>query len=164
MKRLSIGMKLIMMVTLLAVMIFASCQKDEDVSGIPRTELLAGGKWYIKAFSIDPSYPVVLGGLTFKVNDLYFLFKNCATDNSLVFNADSTLIQDTGTTKCDPDEDQTVYGTWQLDSTETFLSWTIPGDAEQEYEIVELNKDILRVMDVFTENDVTYSAVLTLKH
>ena len=150
--------------TLFCIVLFASCSKDEDVSGIPKADLLCGESWYIKAFSIDPSYPVVIGGLTFKVNDLYFLFKNCATDNSLIFNTDSTLVQDTGSKKCDPDEEQTVYGTWQLDAAEKNITWQITGEAEQEYEIVELNHDVLKVKDFFTENNVTYSAILTLKH
>lgn len=143
----------------------ASCGKDEDVSGIPKTTLLTGSKWYIKALDVDPAYPVVIGGLTFKVHDLYFLFDNCVTDNYLIFNNDSTLVSDAGPSRCSADEEQTYYGTWQLDSTESNISWTIPAEnIVKEYGIAGLDRETLKLIDVFEENGVTYRGILTLKH
>jgi hypothetical protein len=146
------------------VLLIASCSKDDDV-GLSSTEMLTAGRWYIKALDVDPAYSVDIGGITFKVHDLYFLFDNCATDNYLIFNSDSTLISDTGTTKCDSDEPQTVYGTWQLDSTESKISWSIPSEnINEEYGIAEISSKTLKLVDIFEENGVVYHGVLTLKH
>lgn len=142
-----------------------SCSKDDDSLGASKAEMLTAGKWYIKALDVDPAYPVVIGGITFKVHDMYFLFDNCATDNYLIFNNDSTLTSDTGSSMCDPDEPQTVYGTWKLDPAETKISWTIPSEnIDEEYGIAEISMKTLKLVDIFEENGVIYHGVLTLKH
>jgi len=160
--KISVFLASILTVTLLS---YSSCSKDDDSNSVSKAELLTADRWYIKALDVEPAYPVVIGGITFKVHDLYFLFDNCATDNYLIFNNDSTLISDTGNTKCDSDEPQTVYGTWQLDPAQTKISWSIPSEnINEEYGIAEINRESLKLVDIFEENGVVYHGVLTLKH
>lgn len=160
--KISVFLVCVLTVTLLS---YSSCSKDDDSNSVSKAELLTANRWYIKALDVEPAYPVVIGGITFKVHDLYFLFDNCATDNYLIFNNDSTLISDTGNTKCDSDEPQTVYGTWQLDPAQTKISWSIPSEnIDEEYGIAEINRESLKLVDIFEENGVVYHGVLTLKH
>jgi hypothetical protein len=91
-----------------------SCKKDDTTSNntnnnnntTPKTpkELLVGTWQADSAYAVDPN-----GGQSNNLPD-------CSKDNTITFKADGTYTTDEGAVKCSPADDQTLQGTWQMDS------------------------------------------------
>lgn len=101
---------LIALVAVFSAAIFFACSKDDEKT---KTEMLTSGSWRMSAATVSPA----LQGIT----DLYSLLPSCTKDDFTTFNANGTKVDDEGATKCDPDDPQTVNGTWEFAENETKL-------------------------------------------
>lgn len=116
----------------LALLLGASCKKDDDTAKA-KADLLINGKWKIVASKATIS--LATGGTA--DFDLIAFLSTCEKDGHFVFQSAGVLISDEGTTKCDPADPQQTTGTWELTQNETHLK--VSGDdIDFEGEIVEL--------------------------
>lgn len=148
-----------MALALASVLMFSSsCKKDDDDPS--NTDKITGKNFVMTAWTIDP--PVDAG--TGPFSDLFALLPACTKDDITIFNADGTMIDDEGATKCDPGDPQTDEGTWSFVDNETKLSITFDNET-QVMDIVELTENTLKLSYEETEDygdgEQTYTNTIT---
>ena len=153
---------------LASIMVFAllislsSCKKDEETK--TTKDYLTAGNWKVTAMTIDPGITV----LGIEYTDIYTLFvEACSKDDLIKFNADGTLLEDEGATKCDPDDPQTTNdGTWTLSDDGLTITIMYPGDDPEVATIKTLNGTNLIITSSLTEDFGlgidTYTATITM--
>jgi hypothetical protein len=141
------------LLTLVAIFALASCSKDDDPSTV---ELLKSDKgWILTALVTDPAYDI----FGTQVTDLYAQFEACAKDDLYFFQDDNKYLFDEGATKCDPTDPQTDTGTWLLSTDEKVM--TVDGES---WDIIEINKNTLKVKYVYSEGGLNYTWTSTFEH
>jgi hypothetical protein len=136
---------------LIGLLFTAACKKEkEDIKPDP-TAMLAG-KWQLKALTVDP--PIDWFGAP--VRNVYAQLPACVKDDITIFNANGTVNFDEGASKCQPNDPQTLTGTWAFSADKTKVSITQNGETET-WDIVELKADIAIVDYVVTEDAITYT-------
>lgn len=134
------------------VMLFVSACKEDKTN----KELLTDTDWQITAWTVSPA---ILG-----ITDWYANLEPCEKDDSFSFNSDGTATIDEGATKCEVSDPQTSTGTWTLNADETMV--TIVDDGiTQEWEIVDLTSDLLKIKWVNTDVDsgLTFTFTITFE-
>ena len=126
-------------VLLSVIIIFSSCTKDDEKT--PK-DFLIDGQWRITDVELDPGIEIIPG---VPIKDVYDLFitQDCAKDDLIIFNADGTITEDEGPTKCDPDDPQSVTeNTWSMNEEQTTISATFFGLDSGSADIIALNENI----------------------
>jgi len=126
-------------ITLSIIILISSCKKDAEKT--PR-DFLTEGQWRITDVELDPGIELVPG---FPIKDVYDLFytQDCMKDDLIIFNADGTITEDEGATKCDPDDPQSVTeNTWSMNEEQTTISATFFGLDSGSADIIALNENI----------------------
>lgn len=100
---------LIALVAVFSAALFFACSKDDEKTKI---EMITSGSWRMTAATCEPAIPGV-------GNNIFVLMESCQKDNIYTFNANGTKLEDEGATKCNPDDPQTVNGTWEFAENET---------------------------------------------
>lgn len=134
--------KIFGILTLGLVLTLSSCKDDDDKTPAktPREYLIAG-YWKTTAQVIDPG--VNLGGTV--ITDFFTLTPDCTKDDLVRFNADGTITEDEGPTKCDDDDPQTVTeGTWVLSADNTYITINDPDEGPMIFQILELNDNTFK--------------------
>lgn len=140
----------------MVVLAVASCKKDDPTT----TELLTDADgWIFVSATIDPPLIDPVSGTS--ITDFYAQLDACEKDDISFFKENGTYIIDEGATKCDPNDPQTVTGSWTLSADEKII--TVDGE---NWEIVSISKSSLRVKLNFVEpyTGVTYIITATLEH
>jgi len=138
--------KLILSTTLLFVILFSACKKDEPENAT-RTELLTNGSWVITAFMSDED-----ANGTYEIND-YALIPNCIKDNYYTFKTNFELETNEGATKCSSTDPQIFVLLWNFSNSETVL--VIDTDAQN---ILELTATTLKLKQ---DNGLNTSSIIT---
>ncbi len=123
---------------LASIILISSCSKNEEKT--PR-DFLVDGQWRITDVEMDPG--IEIGGITIK--DVYdiFITQECMKDDLIIFNADGTITEDEGPTKCDPNSPQTTTeNTWSMNEEQTTISATFFGLDSGSADIIALNENI----------------------
>ncbi len=105
------------------------CKKDEGNEPKSNSDYLLSGNWQVTGTVLDPGIELQPGII---VTDVFeFLVDDCAKDDFMTFNANGTITEDQGTTKCDPDDPQTNSdGSWTLSEDGNTLTITYPPEIE----------------------------------
>jgi hypothetical protein len=145
MKKLSIYM----MAVLIGAIMFG-CKKDETKSS--KDNII--GKWMMTGMTVNPA----IEGVT----DYFSTWSECSKDDLTIFNADGTVTNDEGATKCDDNNPQTSSGgTWALSSDNKTLIMN-----RDEYvtnvTIVTLTSSKFVGTYVEAHDDVNYTFTVTL--
>jgi hypothetical protein len=145
--------KILSLLGISTLLMFASCSKDDDDSKGGSTTSTTGGTsssavvgtWRITAMTAT----VDMGGQDTTI-DLMDDQEPCESDDLLKFNADNTILELAGATKCDPgDPDSEAGGTWALLSNGTKFR-IIDGDTTLA-DIVSINTTTFKLR--FNEDD-----------
>lgn len=121
----------VLALSLIALLAFSGCQKDDPPPPPTKTELISRD-W--KATAMTAVFPAPIGTV-----DALAQLQACERDNIIKVKADGTYIVDEGATKCNPADPQTVEtGNWVFASNETKL--TIMGET---WDIVSLSATTL---------------------
>ncbi|MFU8843661.1 MAG: lipocalin family protein [Bacteroidales bacterium] len=144
----------------------ASCKDDDDDKAPSKTtkDYLTAGFWTTTSMAINPAIDFG-GGMV--ITDYYTMMPACEQDNLIRFNADGTITDDEGATKCDPSAPQTVTeGTWQLSSDNASLTVDYPDEDPMTLVIIELNDNTFKGKYTFLEDFgfglTTYEVTITM--
>lgn len=105
-------------------------KKEEPTPTKSRTELLTNANWQLIAGTIVPPITIDLFGQTITISDIFDLegSEPCTKDDLQIFNADGTITNDEGPSKCDAADPQTTSGgKWKLLESDSKLQ-IIDGD------------------------------------
>jgi hypothetical protein len=113
---------------LVMLLVVSACKKDEETEAQPQkttTDYLTAGYWKTTAMTIDPG--INFGGTV--ITDFYAQMLPCSKDDLTRFNANGTITDDEGATKCDVNDPQTTNdGTWVLSADNKSITLTYPGE------------------------------------
>jgi hypothetical protein len=122
--------KLLLSLTIVSLLGFSSCKDKDEEPSKSRTELLTNAKWQLIAGTIVPPITIDLFGQTITISDIFDLegSEPCSKDDLQIFNADGTITNDEGPSKCDAADPQTTSGgKWKLLESDSKLQ-IIDGD------------------------------------
>jgi hypothetical protein len=125
------------------------CDKDD-----PKTNAdLIIGNWKTTAATVSPELPFI-------GSDIFAQYDPCDKDDIAIFEPNGVFKSDEGATKCDPNDPQTLTGTYAFNPDQTVLTVN-DGVDPQSYNIVELTESTMRAS--FTENStgVVYTYTVT---
>ncbi len=125
----------------------SSCSKDDEKTE-SKTEILTTGSWKISTITVN--------GIDFSNVEPFV----CRKDDVLSFSANGTYIQNNGTNKCDPDEEPTYTGTWEITANETKLVM----DDELEFTMVEVKSTYATLSTIVLVQDQEMTAIFTFIH
>ncbi|MAZ93056.1 MAG: hypothetical protein CMF58_01430 [Lentimicrobiaceae bacterium] len=127
------------LVLLIFTIILSSCEKDSKGP----VDYITAGDWKITGMELTPG--INFNGIS--ITNVYdFIFQECSRDDLILFNADGTITEDEGPTKCDPGDPQTVTNnTWALSEDESIISATFFGIDGGSADILVLNETTFKV-------------------
>lgn len=99
---------------------------DDPTPSASRRELLIAGHWQMTGGAIVPPITIEFFGQVITISDFLDLTgaEPCDKDNFMMFNADATVTNNEGATKCSPSDPQTTSGgNWALLDNDTKLRW-----------------------------------------
>ncbi len=150
------------------VFIFSACSKEDDDDNNGSTsktnsEYLTSGYWKISAMTIDPG--VNFGGTV--ITDFYAQIPACTKDDLIKFNADGTITDDEGTTKCNPNDPQTTNdGTWVMSQDNQSFTVNYPDEDPITFSIIDLNDNTFKgsytAVEDFGSGPLTYTYTVTM--
>jgi hypothetical protein len=158
----------------LALFSLSACKKDLENTP-SKVDLLTAQKWQLSAYTstvtIGRTTTTTTSPASVTTTDKYASLASCEKDNFTKYNADKTIVQDEGPTKCYAYLAQKQYYTWEFnnDQTKIFTQAAIAGTLSPlPSTIVELSATTLRLRDVYsytsgnvtttTVDEVTYTA------
>jgi hypothetical protein len=154
--------KFLSLLAIATIFVLSACKKDETTKS--PTEYLTAGNWKVTGMTINPGIEVE--GIV--ITDIYtFGVQDCTKDDLIKFNADGSVTEDEGATKCSSDDPQTTTdGTWTLSADAKTLTITYPDDEPAPATIVSLNESKLVVTSVliadFGYGETNYTATITM--
>ena len=101
------------------IAVLSGCKKSDEspATASSRTDLLTAKSWRLAAVTVTAN------GLP--VPSSVFI-EDCDKDDTFKFNADKTLVQDAGASKCNTSDPQTQAGTWAFNSDQSKLTIAVP--------------------------------------
>lgn len=114
-----------------------SCKKDDPE--LTKTDLLTMKTWKLTNLKISGA-EIALG--------------ECILDDIHTFTKASVFTLDESTTKCDPNDDQILTGTWIFLEKETKIKILFSGFSRFDREIVELTPSTLRFKFRYNDSDL----------
>lgn len=131
--------KIISIIIISGLVVFTSCKKDNEEN--TPSDYLTSGTWKVTGTTINPG--IEFNGIV--ITDIYNLFiEDCTKDDLITFEADGTLIEDEGPTKCDPDDPQTTNdGKWSISEDGKTMTLTYPDDDPQVANVVSISESTL---------------------
>jgi len=148
-----------MMKTLLfsccAALVLFSCKKDEKSK--TKTELLSNGSWHVTAYTVDP--PIDWDGDGTDESNVYPVIEQCIKDDHTTFFANGTGELDEGSTKCDPNDPQTIPLSWEFDQSESQLTVE-----SIQYQIESLTESQMVLKEIEVISSVTVTHTITFGH
>ena len=147
-----------------SLMIFSSCQKDDDKpSAKTKTELITSLSWKYNDAKIDldnngtGDQPIPAG-----------FIEACQTDNKITFTSNGTGTIDEGPKKCDDADPQTLPFTWSFTNNETMINFSsalfagIGGD----FKVITLTETDLVISQQVTipPSPIALAIVASFKH
>lgn len=143
----------------------SACKKDEEDTATPKTatEYLTAGFWKTTSITINPG--VNFGGTV--ITDFYAQMLPCSKDDITRFNANGTITDDEGATKCDVNDPQTTTdGTWVLSADNSSITITYPGDVPMTMVVGTLNATTFvgtyTLIEDFGSGPLTYAFTVTM--
>jgi hypothetical protein len=140
---------LALMGVICASVAFTSCKKDDDDKneGTPSSSI--EGTWKTTAFTITGTDTTI---------DLYADMDACEKDNLLRFNADKTVTQLSGATKCDPsDPSSEDGGPWSMSSDNKKLTTT-----DGVYDVITLDDTTVKLQMKGQDSGGSYTLKVTM--
>jgi hypothetical protein len=135
--------KIYLSAAILSLAALSSCNNDDDVKQ-SNTQLLTSHEWMIS--KAEMSY----AGQTIDITSSWI--DDCEKDNVLTFNTDGSYKENVGANDCSGDEVNGT-GTWAWKSSESILSITIDGDAD-DVKVVALDSKTLKINSGQMEYDL----------
>ena len=130
---------------------FTSCETNDHLLVITKTDLLTSGSWKRIALTSNPAYDWYGDGNF--ATDVLSAMKPCEKDNFDTYRNNGTGDVSEGATKCAPTDPQTLTFNWAFANNETKIVF----DGFDEYILVELTSNTLKLRSTFVENGVTYT-------
>lgn len=119
--------KVFSIITFALLIGLSSCKKDEENETLTNKDYLISGNWQVTGTVLNPGIELQPGIVITDVYDM--LVEPCSKDDLMTFNANGTITEDEGATKCDPDDPQTVTdGTWTLSEDGNTLTISYPDE------------------------------------
>ena len=146
------------------VFVFISCTKDDNDDDNPsnsktNTEYLTAGYWKVTAMTVNPGI--------FGITDFYAQMPPCTQDDLIRFNANGTITDDEGATKCDQGDPQTVNeGTWVMSQDNQSFTIDYPDEDPITFNIVTINDNTFSgtytSVEDFGVGPITYTYTVTM--
>lgn len=152
--------KIVTAAAISATIFIASCDKDQTVIPVTRTEILSGKNWKITALTVDPARNYGVFGPS--VTDWYAQYRDCEKDNLYYYSKDKMMNFDEGSTKCNPNDPQTIAGTWTLNTDETVITQVVNKDTKS-INISELSVKTFKGTYQELSFGTTYTYTITMK-
>lgn len=161
-----------LLLLLLTLTVISSCSKDEVKNTTTQSfniDLLFTAKWKLAAMTIDPGVDRN-GTLT---TDLYPELSSWNTDNTRLYIANGSGIDDEGPTKFGANDPQTLPIAWSINTEKTKLTITrfqISNTYTDTYDILQLDASTLKLslkMDgskIGGTHGKTYALITTYVH
>ncbi|MBT3174486.1 MAG: hypothetical protein HN336_06530 [Lentimicrobiaceae bacterium] len=127
------------LILLIITIILSSCEKDNKGP----VDYLTAGNWRITGLELSPG--IDFNGIN--ITNVYdFIFQECSRDDLIRFNADGTITEDEGPTKCNPSDPQTITdNTWVLSEDGSSISATFFGIETGSADILVLNETTFKI-------------------
>jgi len=138
-----------------AALVLFSCKKDEKSK--TKTELLSNGSWHVTAYTVDP--PIDWDGDGTDESNVYPVIEQCIKDDHTTFFANGTGELDEGSTKCDPNDPQTIPLSWEFDQSESQLTVE-----SIQYQIESLTESQMVLKEIEVISSVTVTHTITFGH
>ncbi len=153
------------LILLVMSVVLSACKKDDEddsPDNKTNTEHLTSGYWKITAMTIDPG--VNIFGTT--VTDIYSQFPACTKDDLIKFNADGTITDDEGATKCDVNDPQTTNdGTWVMSQDNKSFTVSYPDEDPFTMTIIEISDSVMKgsytAVEDWGSGELTYTYTVT---
>mgnify|MGYP006995651492 FL=1 len=150
------------LLTLIVVIMMSSCKKDDETK--TDVEYLSVGNWKTTACTVNPGIEMEDGTI---ITDIYNSTRagigipECSKDNLNSFIIDGEYIVDEGAMKCEPDDPQTISGTWILSVDGKTITITYDGIVVV-LTLISINDSTLVVSFPFYEDTDSPTATMTL--
>jgi hypothetical protein len=158
----------------LAMVSLSACKKD-SANTPSKVDLLTAQKWRVSAYTstvtIGFATTTTANPASVTTTDKYASLASCEKDNFTKYNANKTMVQDEGPTKCYAYSAQKQDYTWEFNSDQTRIftkDATAAGANPFPSIIMELSATTLRLREAYsytsgnvtttTVEDVTYTA------
>lgn len=159
--------KLFGLLILFVIIGVSSCKKDEnkDTTTKSTRDYLVSGNWKTTAITVSPG--INFG--TTVITDFFAQEDDCQKDDLTKFNADGTITDDEGATKCDPNDPQTTNdGTWILSADGKSVTIDYPNEDPMTIVITSINDKTLTgsytLEEDFGSGPLTYTFTITMSH
>jgi hypothetical protein len=133
-----------------SLMLTTSCDKDDD----PMTnEDLIIGTWRLSAFTVSPELPFI-------GSNVYSQIPDCTKDDLSIFEDNGVFKVDEGASKCNPNDPQTITGSYTFNPDMTVLTIN-DGSETESWDISEISDS--QMVATYEESDtgVVYTYTLT---
>lgn len=101
--------------TLLIIVVFTSCSKDDNKNALKsKTSLITQSPWSMTKLETKTNNGIW--------SDIYPGLNACTKDNKSTFSSSGTYTLDEGATKCDPGDPQNSTLSWSFGANETMLT------------------------------------------
>ncbi|WP_317897638.1 hypothetical protein [Aurantibacillus circumpalustris] len=119
------------------------------------TSRLTDKNFKLSAYTINPALPGY-------GSDIYSQLPSCSQDDLIRFNANYTVTNDEGLTKCNASDPQTKSdGSWAWNNTETILTISEPGSNTVSWNIITNDGTTLQASFSEVYNGVNYTYMIT---
>jgi hypothetical protein len=157
-------MKTISFLTLLfcgVIFIMNSCSKKSSSTGQTKIQLLTASAWKYDTAGLDAN-----GDGTIDDALPNGVIPACVTDNTLVFNSDSTGTENEGAINCDTTGVQSASFTWSFNTAQTVINFpdSVFGPFGGTVNITSLTTTQLHLEKAITESGLTFNVAVYLKH
>lgn len=137
-----------------SLLLTTACKKDDNKPS--NTQLLTERPWKLTALTSDPA----IDWFGASVTNVYAQLPACVKDDISVFKTNGIVNFDEGTSKCDPNDPQTVSGLWTFNTDETILSVTQDGETES-WKVLDLKSGSVKVEYAYVFEGITYTFTAT---
>lgn len=133
-----------------SLMLTTSCDKDDD----PKTNAdLIVGTWKLTAYTVSPELPFI-------GSNAYSQIPDCSKDDLDIYEENSVFKVDEGPSKCNPNDPQTVTGTYTFNPDMTILTRN-DGTETKSLDIMEITETEMVVTYKESETGVEYTYTKT---
>jgi hypothetical protein len=140
----------------LLLLLAVACKKNEFKAGaterpLTKYELLTFYKWRLSSFTRQEGNNTPL--------DLYNNLPTCIKDNFLSFNDNRVMLEEEGTTRCNPADPASRQLFWVLAGDSTILRYGPDANNTMDASILSLSFQSLRLQYADTINGITWKTV-----
>ena len=153
-----------LLVLIFPVIVFSSCQKDDDKDDQNNTPSLTNTEKIARTWVMTEGIVEAYNNNTLvSTENLMNTLDPCDSDDEITFTENGTFQETEGETKCDPNNPDLIdFGTWAFSNDETTLLLTYNDDVEtQPVSIVSLTATQMKLTATEEDGNETYISKVT---